>query len=260
MAFDTSRQLDRAKRYLEKNKIEDAIEAYQAVLNEIPGHVESLQALGDIYTRLGQPDRAGAFYAPVFDRLFEMREEAKALALYTRALKGVQQPPERMSRYALLLQKQNRAEEAIEQLMLASELFLARGKEEPALDCLERVAQLEPDDATRQCAVGELAERTGKTAVAARAFLRAGQLYDASKEPGEAEAALELLERAHRIAPHERSPALLYAQAQLRRGDAAASVQTARALHLERTRCGHAGHAGRGADADGGARPRARNI
>ncbi len=226
MAFDTSRQLDRAKRYLEKNKIEDAIEAYQAVLNEIPGHVESLQALGDIYSRLGQPDRAGAFYAPVFDRLFEMREEPRALALYTRALKGLQQPPERMSRYALLLQKQNRAEEAIEQLMLASELFLARGKEEPALDCLERVAQLEPDDATRQCAVGELAERAGKTAMAARAFLRAGQLYDASSAPGDAEVALELLERAYRIAPHDRGPALLYAQAQLRRGEAAAAVQT----------------------------------
>ena len=150
MAFDTNRQLDRAKRYLEKNKIEDAIEAYQSVLTEIPGHVESLQALGDIYTRLGQPDRAGAFYGPVFDRLFEMREEPRALVLYTRALKGGQQPPERMSRYALLLQKQNRAEEAIEQLLLASELFLARGKEEPALDCLERVAQLEPDDALRR--------------------------------------------------------------------------------------------------------------
>jgi diguanylate cyclase (GGDEF)-like protein len=226
MAFDANRQLDRAKRYLEKNKIEDAIEAYQSVLSEIPGHVESLQALGDIYTRLGQPDRAGVFYGPVFDRLFEMREEPRALALYTRALKGSQQPPERMSRYALLLQKQNRAEEAIEQLTLASELFLARGKEEPALDCLERVAQLEPDDALRQCAVGELAERTGKTTVAARAFLRAGQLFEASKAPGDAEAALELLERAHRIAPHDRSPALLYAQAQLRRGDAAAAVQT----------------------------------
>src|SRR5580704_721981 len=127
MAFDVSKQLERAKRYLERNKLEDAIEAYQLVVNEVPGHVDSLQALGDIYTRLGQPDRAAFFYAQVFDHLFETREENKALALYTRALKGVQQPAERMSRYALLLQKQNRAEEAIEQFTLASELFLARG-------------------------------------------------------------------------------------------------------------------------------------
>lgn len=226
MAFDVSKQLDRAKRYLEKNKLEDAIEAYQLVVNEVPGHVDSLQALGDIYTRLGQPDRAAFFYAQVFDHLFETREENKALALYTRALKGVQQPAERMSRYALLLQKQNRAEEAIEQFTLASELFLARGKDNPALDCLERIAQLDPDNASRQCAAGELAERAGKTAIAARAFLRAGKLFDASGAPGDAEAALELLERAHRLVPQERGPALIYAQALLRRGDNAGTVQT----------------------------------
>ena len=226
MAVDVSKQLDRAKRYLEKNKLEDAIEAYQSVLNEVPGHVDSLQALGDIYTRLGQPDRAAFFYAQVFDHLFETREENKALALYTRALKGVQQPAERMSRYALLLQKQNRAEEAIEQFTLASELFLARGKDNPALDCLERIAQLDPDNASRQCAAGELAERAGKTAIAARAFLRAGKLFDASGAPGDAEAALELLERAHRLVPQERGPALIYAQALLRRGENAGTVQT----------------------------------
>jgi tetratricopeptide (TPR) repeat protein len=166
MAFDLNKQLDRAKRYLEKNKLEDAIEAYQSVVTEIPGHIDSLQALGDIHTRLGQPDRAATFYARVFDLLFEARDEHKALALYTRALKSVQQPPERMSRYALLLQKQNRAEESIEQFTQASELFLARGKDEPALDCLDRVAQLDPDNPSRQCAAGELAERVGKTVIA----------------------------------------------------------------------------------------------
>jgi diguanylate cyclase (GGDEF)-like protein len=229
MAFDLNKQLDRAKRYLERNKLEDAIEAYQSVVTEIPGHIDSLQALGDIHTRLGQPDRAATFYARVFDLLFEAREEHKALALYTRALKSVQQPPERMSRYALLLQKQNRAEEAIEQFTQASELFLARGKDEPALDCLDRVAQLDPDNSSRQCAAGELAERVGKTVIAARAFLRAGQLLEASGasgKPGDAAEALELLERAHRLVPSERGPALVYAHALLRRGDAAGAVRT----------------------------------
>ncbi len=252
MAFDAGRQLDRAKRYLEKNKLEDAIEAYKSVVNEIPGHLDSLQALGDIYTRVGQPDRAAFFYAQVFDRLFELKEENKALALYTRALKGVQQPPERMSRYALLLQKQNRAEDAIEQFTLASELFLARGKDEPALDCLERITQLDPDNAARQCSAGELAERIGKTAVAARAFLRAGKLLglsagvsgglsgedlaNAGAEASDAQAALELLERAHKLVPQERGPALIYAQALLARGDSGGTVRTLEAYtsqHLD---------------------------
>jgi diguanylate cyclase (GGDEF)-like protein len=223
MAVDVSKHLDRAQRYLEKNKIEDAIEAYQSILRDLPGHVDSLQALGDLYARTMHADRAAGYYAQVFDRLFETHEENRALAVYARTLKPLQQPPERMARYALLLQKQNRAEEAIEQFALASELFLARGKDEPALDCLDRIAQLDPDNASRQFAVGELAERLDKMHIAARAFLRAGQLSEAA---GHSEPALELLARAHTLMPEERGPALLYAQACLRRDDAATAAQT----------------------------------
>jgi hypothetical protein len=45
MGVDVSRQLDRAKRYLEKNKLEEAAEAYESVLSDMPGHSEALQAL-----------------------------------------------------------------------------------------------------------------------------------------------------------------------------------------------------------------------
>lgn len=222
MAIDVSKDLDRARRHLEKNKLEDAAEAYESVLSEMPGNSEALQGLGDLYTRLNQGDRALKYYSMLFDRLFEMREENKALAIYGRALKGIQQPPERLARYALLLQKQNRPEEAIEQYSFASELFLARRNEEAALDCLERVAQLDPDNSARQVAIAELAEQLGKNATAARGLVRAGQLAEAS---GDQEAALDMLMRAHRLVPKERAPALLCAQALLRRKDAAAAIK-----------------------------------
>src|SRR4029077_13357445 len=222
MTVDVSKDLDRARRHLEKNKLEDAAEAYESVLSEMPGNSEALQALGDLYTRLSQTDRALKYYNILFDRFFEMREENKALAIYGRALKGIQQPPERMARYALLLQKQNRAEEAIEQYSFASELFLARGNQEAALDCLERVAQLDPDNAARQVAIAELAEQLGRNAIASRGLLRAGHLAEAS---GDAEAALKMLRRAHELAPNERAPALMCAQALLRRKNPAAALQ-----------------------------------
>jgi diguanylate cyclase (GGDEF)-like protein len=221
MSADINKLLERAKRHLERNKFEEAAEAYQLILNEAPSHQESLQALGDIYTRLGQADRAVTYYGGLFDRLCEGRDDNKALALYTRALRGVQQPPERMARYALLLQKQGRTAEAVEQYAAASEILLARGKQEPALDCLERVAQLEPENAARQFSAGNLAEQLGKHAIAVRAYLRAAQLSEAA---GDATAALGLLGRAHALAPGERSPALLLARALLRRGDPARAL------------------------------------
>ncbi len=62
MAADVSKHLDRAKRFLEKNRVEDAIAAYKAVLDESPQHQEATQALGDLYARADQPDRASVYY------------------------------------------------------------------------------------------------------------------------------------------------------------------------------------------------------
>jgi diguanylate cyclase (GGDEF)-like protein len=219
MAADVSKHLDRAKRFLEKNRVEDAIEAYLAVLDGAPQHQEATQALGDLYARLEQPDRAAVYYGLLFDLLVEPREESKALAIYNRFLRSsrVQQPPERIARYAFLQQKQNRSDEAIEQYTKAAELFTSAGREEDALFCWERVAQLDPENLSRQLRLAEAAERIGKNAISARAFLRAGQLASAN---GAAADALLLFGRAYKLAPHERSVALLYAEAKLHAGEA----------------------------------------
>jgi diguanylate cyclase (GGDEF)-like protein len=217
MAADVSKHLDRAKRFLEKNRVEDAVEAYLAVLDEAPTHQEATQALGDLYTRLDQPERAAIYYGMFFDLLVEPRDESKALAIYNRFLRSVQQPPERMARFAFLQQKQNRPEEAIDQYGKAAELFASAGREEDALFCWERIAQLDPENLSRQVTLAEAAERIGKNALAARAFLRSGQLAASSGAQAEA---LSFLGRAHQLAPQERSVALLYAQAKLIAGQA----------------------------------------
>jgi diguanylate cyclase (GGDEF)-like protein len=215
MSVDIIKQLDRAKRYIEKNQFADAIEAYQSVLSAAPNHLESIQALGDLYTRQDQPDRAAFYYGMLFDRFTAPREEPKALALYTRFLKPHQQPPERVARYALLLQKQNRAEESIEQFMSAALAFELSGKRDDALTCFVRIAQLDPENRDRHIAVAELAERMGNSAAAARGYLRAGQLTT-----GDDKEALRLFARAHELLPNDRSAALLYAQGLLRGNDA----------------------------------------
>ncbi len=219
MSVDIIKQLERAKRFIEKNQFQDAIDAYQSVLSDAPNHMESIQALGDLYTRQNQFDRAAFYYGMLFDRFTAPREEAKALAVYTRFLKAHRQPPDRVARYALLLQKANRSEEAIEQFMSAAMAFDLSDKGEDALACFIRITQLDPENFDRHITVAELAERLGNTAAAARAYLRAGQL----KNGVDAEA-LKLFARAHELLPGDRSAALLYAQSLLRNGDPAAAA------------------------------------
>jgi diguanylate cyclase (GGDEF)-like protein len=221
---DVNKQLERAKKFLEKNRIEDAIDAYLAVLEDAPAHPEATQALGDLYARQDQPERAAVYYGMFFDLLIDPKDETKALAIYNRFLKNLSanQPPERIARYAFLQQKQNRLEEATEQYGKAAELFTLAGREEDALFCLERMAQLEPEKLSRQVKLAEAAERNKRNTLAARALLRAGQLATAS---GAADESLNYLSRAHSLAPQERSVALLYGAAKLRKGDAAEAAK-----------------------------------
>src|SRR5580693_5160122 len=219
MSVDIIKQLEKAKRFVEKGRIDEAIEGYQTVLAAVPNHLESMQSLGDLFTKQNRPDRAAIYYGMLFDRLTAPREEPKAVALYVRFLKQQQQPPERVSRYALLLQKQNRTEEAIEQFMSAALAYELSGKGEDALACFVRIAQIDPENRERHIAVAELAERLGNHAAASRGYLRAGQL--STRNDAEA---IEFFAKAQKLMPNDRSAALLYAQAMLRKGDAAAAA------------------------------------
>ena len=216
MASDVNKNLDRARRSLEKNKLRDAVLAYQAVLDESPANQEALQALADIYTRLNEPAQAARYYGTQFDRLLDSGDFLKATAVFTRFLKPFPQPADRLMRYATLLQKQNRIAEALEQFTNASEKFLEERRDIEALACYESMALLDPENASRHAMLGDLAERMRHSDLAARSFLRAGQLILAS---GGIDEALEYFGRACTLQPKDRTGALLYAEAKLRKGD-----------------------------------------
>jgi diguanylate cyclase (GGDEF)-like protein len=221
MAPDINKHLDRARRSLEKNKLREAVSEYQAVINEVPSHQEAVQALADIYTRLNEPAVAAQYYGIQFDRLLEAGDHTKASAIFSRFLRPFPQPPGRLLQYATLLQKQNRIPEALEQFGVAAELFLEQQRGIEALACYESMAVLDPDNASRHVILAELAERLRHADLAARSFLRAGQLTQAV---GNLDEALDYFGRAHQLSPHDRAGSLLFADARLRKGDAEGAV------------------------------------
>jgi diguanylate cyclase (GGDEF)-like protein len=221
MAPDINKHLERARRSLEKNKLREAVAEYQAAIEESPGHQEALQALADIHIRLNEPELAAQYYGAQFDRLLDVGDAAKASAIFGRFLRPYPQPPDRLMRYGGILQKQNHATEAIEQFAAAAELFLQQQRGIEALACYESMALLDPENASRHVILGELAEQLRHADLAARSYLRAGQLTQAG---GGLDEALEYFGRAHRLLPNDRTGALLFAEAKLRKGDSEGAV------------------------------------
>jgi diguanylate cyclase (GGDEF)-like protein len=221
MPQDVNKHLDRARRSLEKNKLREAVAEYQAALEELPSHPEALQALADIYTRLNEPAMAAQYYGAQFDRLIDTGDAAKASAIFSRFLRPFPQPPDRLMRYATQLQKQNRTSEAIETFGAAVDIFHQHHRDIEALACCESMALLDPENPARHATLADLAEELRHADLAARSFLRAGQLTLAS---GGLDMALEYFARAHRLIPEDRTCALLFAEAKLRKGDAEGAV------------------------------------
>jgi diguanylate cyclase (GGDEF)-like protein len=221
MASDTNKHLDKARRSLEKNKLREAVAEYQAVLDELPSHQEALQALADIYTRLNEPALAAQYYGTQFDRLLEVADAAKASAVFGRFLRSFPQPPDRLMRYGTLLQRQNHVSDAVEQFTNAADLFLQQQRGIEALACYESIAVLDPENPARHVVLGELAEKLRHADLAARSFLRAGQLTQAA---GSVDEALEHFGRAYGLVPTDRSGALLFAEAKIRKGDSEGAV------------------------------------
>jgi diguanylate cyclase (GGDEF)-like protein len=222
MASELTKHLERAKRSLEKNKLREALAEYQAVLAEMPAHQEALQALPDLYTRLGDPAKAAHYYGIQFDKLIDAGDSAKAGAVFTRFLRQFPQPPDRLMRYAMLLQKQNRLGDAIEQYEAAAAVFQQQQREVEALACYESIALLDPGNPARHFVLAEFAAKLGHVDLATRSYVRAAQLILAG---GALDEALEYFGRAHELSPDDRSSALLYAEALLRKGDAEGAVQ-----------------------------------
>ncbi len=217
MAADFSKHLDRARRSLERNKLREAVAEYQLVLNDVPSNQEALQALADIYTRLNEPSLAAQYYGMQFDRLLDTGDSAKAAAIFSRFLRPFPQQPDRLMRYAHLLQKQNHPAEALEQFGSAAEQFIEQQRAIDALACYESMAALDPENSARHVALAELAEQLRHADLAGRSFLRAGQLTQAA---GALDQALEFFGKAHSLLPNDRTGALLFADAKLRKGDA----------------------------------------
>ena len=221
MAPDINKHLERGRRSLEKNKLREAVVEYQAVIEEAPSHQEALQALADVYTRLNEPAQAAQYYGMQFDRLIDAGDAAKASAIFARFLRAFPQPPDRLMRYGMLLQKLSRTNEAIEQFGAAAGLYLQQKREIEALACYESLAMLDAENPARHVALAKLAEQLRHADLATRSYLRAGQLTQAV---GSLDEALEYFGHANQLSPEDRSGALLFAEAKLRKGDAEGAV------------------------------------
>ncbi|MBI4887124.1 MAG: tetratricopeptide repeat protein [Acidobacteria bacterium] len=152
MPTDREAALKKAEKLLRQGKLDGAIEEYVRLIDDQPRDFNSINALGDLYVRAGDPDRAVAQFTRVADHLFAEGFLSKAQALYKKALKVQPRHEHTLMQLAETASRQGLPVDARAYLRQLLERRRERGDERGVAECLARLRALEESESESEAA------------------------------------------------------------------------------------------------------------
>jgi len=143
---DRDAALKRAEKLLRQGKLDGAIEEYVRLIEDQPRDWNAINALGDLYVRAGDVERAIAQFTRVADHLFGEGFLQRAAALYKKALKVQAQHEHTLSQLAEIAARQGVLVDARGYLRQLEEARRRRGDEQGVAEIRARLAALEEAD------------------------------------------------------------------------------------------------------------------
>ena len=186
MPIDRSATLKQAEKLLRQGKLEGAIAEYVQLVGDQPGDWNSINALGDLYVRAGDNDRAVAQFTQVADHLFTEGFLPKAAALYKKALKLKPDHEPTLLRLSEVAAQQGLLADARTYLGQVGRQRRDRGDEPGAADCLVRLALLDEADAEAKLTGAHAAQTLGDATRATTLFKEAAEEFARTHRPAEA--------------------------------------------------------------------------
>src|SRR5438874_5816238 len=171
---DASKRLEKADKYLQEGKVEEALAELLAAADADPENNLVCERAADICISQNRNKEAAELLGSLFDRLSASGEQAKALVTYKKLARISSPRVEQTFRFAQYLEKSNK-KEAAELFQKAAEGFVTAGQKGDALAAYKRLIALEPTLATLKSA-GELAQANGDAKRVAEELLQAGAL------------------------------------------------------------------------------------
>lgn len=145
MPADREAAVKRAEKLLRQGKLDGAIEEYVRLIEDQPRDWNAINALGDLYVRAGNAERAVAQFTRIGDHLFGEGFFPRAAAVYKKALKVQPGHEQTLSRLAEIAAQQGVFVDARAYLRQLAEVRRGRGDEAGLAECRARLAAL--DDA-----------------------------------------------------------------------------------------------------------------
>jgi tetratricopeptide (TPR) repeat protein len=192
VALDRDATIKQAEKLLRQGRLDGAIAEYVRLVQDQPGDWNTVNALGDLYVRAGDRERAVAQFAAAADGLLAAGFLPKASALYKKALKVSPDHEHTLLRLSEIAARQGILADARHYLRQLERQRAARRDSRGVADCVVRVALLDEADAAARLAGARAAQSLGDAAQATALFKSAAEeLAEAGRQSEAIDALLE---------------------------------------------------------------------
>ena len=220
--FNKQKVLSAAEKYVQQGKMQSAIAEYEKVLKADPKDLTVTNTVGDLYSRLGEADKATNCFKAVGDAYANQGFTVKAIAMYKKISK-LQPSLESVLKLAELYTQQGLFNDARAQYLQVAEEFLKSGELENAVRIFQKILEMDPENTAMRIRLAEVYIRLGKKNEAWQIFSSAAETLRAK---GSLPAAEEVLQRMLTLDPGNGYALLLQGRNLLEAGDAEAAIES----------------------------------
>jgi len=209
MAFNKTKALESALKYLNQGKVAQAIGEYQQILRHDPKDQATLMTVGDLFARQGDMSQAVEYFERLAQVYLSDGFNSKAIAIYKKIAKLAPAELAPLERLADLYVQQGVLSEARPLFLQIAEAHLKANRAPKAVEVLQRLLDVEPENPRVQMRLAELYNVMGQKKEAAQTYFNYAQRVF---ERGETEEAEKLIERALGVDPAYSAATLLKAR------------------------------------------------
>lgn len=188
MAIQRDKITASAEKLVAKGKIEAAIKEYDRLIEENPSDVNTLNRIGDLWSRINRNDEAVKVFTKIADHYSKDGFFLKAIAIYKKINKLDPSKLDIYAKLADLYAKQGLAMEAKSQYQVLADFNLKQGDHAGALAAYKKIADIDPNSLQIAVKLADLYSQLGQTAPAleqyekvGRSLLRRGMIEEAGQ-------------------------------------------------------------------------------
>jgi tetratricopeptide (TPR) repeat protein len=170
MAYNKSKHLNAAQKYLVQGKMPQAILEYQQILKNEPKDQVTLMTLGDLFVRQGETFQALEYFERLAKIYLNDGFTTKAIAIYKKVAKLAPEESRPLERLAELYVQQGVLSEARPIYLQLAEMQLKAGRQGQAAALFQKLLEAEPDNVRVHTRLAELQLSMGQQKEAIETF------------------------------------------------------------------------------------------